>query len=138
MRDLGVGWIFSKDGRVTKLSPQYPLAYFFDKNGKILLKTPKLNIRSPQEWSVSGHWIPEATSLILAEPFYPGWKAFLNGERVAMTPWNSFLISIPRPQNKSFSSFDLELLFTPTAWVFLVLFSAAAWALWFENILKTP
>jgi hypothetical protein len=138
MRDLGVGWFLSKSGRLDKLPIQPPLTYFVDKNGNSLSETPNLEIKRPEDWHVVGNWPPQATRLVLSEPFYPGWRAYLNGHATALSPWNGFLMSVPRPKNSKSFSLDLALLFWPSRWMFLALLSTAAWLIWLKILLRQP
>ncbi len=135
MKDLGVNWAFIKPDSVLSVSPKNPLAYFVDKKNYPLSPSPQLALLNENHWEVSGVWKKPATSLVISEPFYPGWKAYWNGQKTDILPWNGFLSSISIP-SASPNSFTVDFVFHPRLWPLLVLATILSWFLWFAWALK--
>ena len=77
---------------------------------------------------------PSAGRLVLAQPAYPGWSAWIDGRREPVENWQGFLsaVDVPGPAT-------VALRFRPTFWPGLVLASAAAWvaaAAWSSRALR--
>ncbi len=135
MRDLGVSGAFLKPGALILLSQAPPLAYLIGPKHRPLSRSLTLDILNENHWRISGIWENSATSLIVSEPFYPGWHAYWNGQKTPIHRWNGFLSSISKPTPTP-NSFTLDFIFQPDYWEILVLISIFSWLFWFFRIFR--
>ncbi len=114
-RDLGTPLARSGPLRIYENQRARPLAWLETDGGPVSVAQP-----SPERWSLRA----PAGTLVASFPFYPGWKAWLDGRPVETRPWRDYLtqLDISSPREHS-----VELRFTPTAWPLLVLATLAAW-----------
>ncbi len=135
MKDLGVNWAFLRPGSIISVSPPNSLAYLVNQEKRRLPKTPALAILNENHWRISGRGVQEAKALVLSQPFYPDWQAYWNGKKTSVTPWHGFLSLVIKP-SKARDSFSVDFICRPNYWSILLLFSMAAWLIWFSRILK--
>lgn len=105
-----------------------PLAYFVDAEGKPSGASPVLSVERPELWSVRGFWPPKSARLVLSQPLYPGWRAWLDGRPAELSLYDGLLQSAARAGE--LRRFELDVRFTPTLWPLLVLATALAWGAW--------
>lgn len=109
----------------------WPLAAFVDARGLPLRPVPRLWLEKPERWRVTGPVPDGAAAVTLAQPAYPGWRASLDGRPAALESWDGVFQAVRLPRSlPPGGALDLTLEFTPTGWPWLVLLTAAAWALW--------
>ena len=78
--------------------------------------------------------IREEGRLVFSVPFYPGWRAWLNGRLAPLTLQDGLVMSIAPPAGAGLAHFR----FTPTGWPLLCLVSVCAWIAWATLFLKGP
>ena len=130
---LSVMWRVGADGLTTAPAP-HPLAYFVYKDGRVISFYPLVTQANPERWRAVGEWPAGAARLVLSQPMYPGWRAWLNRRRAALETWDGLLQSLPRPPGPDRAPFTLELRFWPTAFGLWLAVSALAWAGWLARL----
>ena len=115
----------------------WPLAAFVDSKGERLPPDPRVIFEGSQRWRILG-FPPEGTAaLVVSEPSYPGWRAWVQGKRVRPASWDGIFQSIAvSPSVGKNGPLRLTLEFRPTFWPFLAFLSAAAWALWLITLAR--
>lgn len=95
------------DGSVVVLENKdaYPRAYLEDGDGEV-----QFRVYEPQYKKISID-TPVATNLVLAETFYPGWQAFVDGEKVEIVEHDSVFRQISLPEGK----YIVEFVYDPKA-----------------------
>jgi len=131
MRRLGVAFFLSASGRLSPAASPYPLAYFVSPGGEFL-GGAALSILRPEAWRVTGAAPHGAERLILAQPLYPGWKAWLNGRAVSLEVWDGLLQSVALPGAPG-EGFVLDARFTPTLWPLWAALACLGWAAWLAS-----
>lgn len=116
-------------------APAWPLAAFVDASGRRLAPDPDVELPRPERWRVSGLVPAGAAALELSQPAYPGWRARVGGAPAVVEPRGLFL-ALPLGRGAQGARLDLALDFLPTGWPWLVLASAAAWAVWLAAFLR--
>lgn len=129
---LGVMWRVGV-GSLDKADHPHPLAYFVDRADKVVDFYPLITQAEPEHWRAVGRWPPSAARLVLSQPAYPGWNAWLNGRPVSLEKWDGLLQSLPRPAAAETGGFTLELRFAPTGWAFLVCAMILCWGAWLRR-----
>lgn len=131
MSRLGVRYFLSADGSLLTNAGAFPLAYFVDEKRKPLGPPPGLSIERPERWRVSGILPADARRLVLAQPFYPGWRAVLNGLSLPLEKWDGLLQAVNLPEGfRAGEGFELVLDFSPTGWPLWASFSLLSWLVW--------
>ncbi len=129
MNRAGVAYFLGADGRLIENPKALPLAYFAGPRGVFRGEYPELRIPRPERWSVRGK-VPEgADRVVLAQAFYPGWRAWLAGKKIPVKVEDGFLQSVSLPGGSE-GTVDLVLKFVPTGWPLWVLVSVLAWLFW--------
>lgn len=109
----------------------WPLAVFVDAAGRRVGPDPRLWLESPERWRVFGQAPASAGAIALSLPYYPGWRARLDGAPVPLERGEGMFSAVPlRAAFRPGVDFDLRLEFTPTGWALLAALTAAAWAAW--------
>ena len=130
MRQLGVAYKITARG-LSRASAPYGLSYFTQASGVLPEAGPKVSLERPEAWRITGRWPAQAGQLIVAQPYYPGWHAWVNGLYVPLERWDGFLQAVSAPKALSpGQEFELNLKFTPTGWTFWSLLSLLSWAAW--------
>lgn len=135
MDRASVGYFISKDGSLRANPGRLPLAYFVDEDNRPVKGHPlRVALDRPERWTISGSF-PEKgnVKLVLAEPFYPGWRAWLGGERAAPRLWDGFFQAIEIPDGWAGKPLSLRLSFEPTGWPLWAGISILSWLGWFER-----
>ncbi|MDE2039047.1 MAG: hypothetical protein KGO96_00365 [Elusimicrobia bacterium] len=125
---LGAAWRVSARGKVLHSKTALPLAYFVDAAGAPVAPAPALDLKGAESWRVRGAWPKGARRLVLSQPSYPGWKAWLNGRRVPLPRWDGLLQSVRRPA--AAGRFELDLRYSPTGWPLWLGMSLLFWLAW--------
>lgn len=86
--------------------------------------------RAPRDLS-SGDW-----RAVLAVPWYPGWRAWLNGRRVPVRLHDGLVQAVSLGGLKAGERFRLDFDFRPTFWPALCLLGAAAWCAWLGQAVR--
>jgi hypothetical protein len=114
----------------------WPLAAYVDAQGRRLPPDPMLWIERPERWRVWGAPPPGAAALELSIPFYPGWRARLDGAAAALRPFG-FFTAVPVGGGLAPGrTFELWVDFKPTGWAFLAALTAAAWGFWLAALAR--
>jgi hypothetical protein len=108
------GWIYPVPGA-------RPLAYLEGSDEPLEIESPRA-----ERWAVKG---PSGGSLVLSVPFFPGWRARLDGRPVPIRVVDGLLMSVEVPPGPFEARFD----FIPSFWPGLCLFGAAAWSFWLRG-----
>lgn len=128
MNRAGVAYFISSAGRLLANPAARPLAYFARPAG------PALEVSSPrpERWRVEGiaPEEPRNCKLVLAQPYYPGWRAWINGAPVLIEKWDGFFQAIDVPRALSGRRFEVRLNFEPSGWPFWAALSLLSWAYW--------
>ena len=133
MNRLSVQWKVSQRGLEETPHPE-PLAYFVDAGGHTREPFPFVSRAEPERWTARGNWPRGAVRLVVAQPAYPGWRAWLETNPVALGKWDGLLQSIERPAGiADGASAAVQLRFAPTGWPWLLLTTLAAWVLWLRR-----
>jgi hypothetical protein len=98
-----------------------PLAYLEGSDEPLEIESPRA-----ERWAVKG---PSGGSLVLSVPFFPGWRARLDGRPVPIRVVDGLLMSVEVPPGPFEARFD----FIPSFWPGLCLFGAAAWSFWLRG-----
>jgi hypothetical protein len=125
-------------GVAARLSPSgieqgkaWPLAVFFDAQGRRILPDPRLWLERAERWRVWGVVPLNAAGISLSLPDYPGWRARLDGALVPVSRWDGLFSAVTLPPAfPRGADFDLRLEFVPTGWALLAALTAASWAWW--------
>ncbi|MBI4676643.1 MAG: hypothetical protein HY748_03595 [Elusimicrobia bacterium] len=88
--------------------------------------SPQLTIERPERWRVRGAMPAGGGRLVLAQAFYPGWRAYVGGRRVELAKWDGIFQSVSLPAGE----FELKAVFEPTLWPELAFLAATAWFAW--------
>ncbi len=82
-------------GVAARLSPQgieqgpaWPLAIFVDADGRRVTPDPRVWLERPERWKVWGRPPSSAAAIALSLPYYPGWRARLDGAPAALARWD--------------------------------------------------
>jgi hypothetical protein len=129
MRRLGVAWRVGGAGNLELDKGTYPLAYFVAADDAVVGPQPVLTLPTPERWSVLGFWPAGAKKLVLSQPFYPGWRAWLDGREVPLSRWDGLLQSLDLPKGGG-RRFELEARFVPASWPLLALLTVLCWGAW--------
>jgi len=118
-------------------APAWPPAVFVDAAGRPLDSKLKYYQAEAGRWRLAGYPPAGAAALELSEPFYPGWRAWLNGAPEPILPADGLFQAVslgPRadPAAAVAATFD----FRPTGWTALALLTAAAWGGWLALALR--
>ena len=135
MRRLGVAWRVGAAGRLEHDRGAYPLAYFLAPDDTVVGPQPVLTLPAPERWSVLGYRPARANRLVLSQPFYPGWRAWLDGRPAKLSRWDGLLQAVDLPEGGG-RRFVLEARFAPTGWTPLVLLTLLCWAAWSAAALR--
>lgn len=129
MRRAGVAYYLSPEGRLKASAGALPLATWSSASGD----APEILASGPESWTVRGSVPSGAGSarLVISQPNYPGWRAWLDGRAIPIEKHDGFFQSIPMAA-ASGESFQLRLLFRPTGWPLWVMGSLLAWLAWFD------
>jgi hypothetical protein len=125
---LGVAYRINADGTRELDRRALPLAFFTDAAGKPSGAPPVLSLEGPELWTVRGFWPQGAARLVLSQPLYPGWRAWLDGKPAALSLYDGLLQSVARAGD--LKRFELDARFTPTLWPALVIATLLAWGAW--------
>lgn len=125
---LAVRWRVAGDGSVAESKTAQPPAYFVDEKGAPVGEAPAAVRPRPELWDVKGAWPEKAAALVLAQPAFPGWTAWLDGKPAASARFDGLLQAVPRPSGAG--SLDLAARFAPTGWPLLVAVTLLSWAHW--------
>jgi hypothetical protein len=129
---LAIGWRIDEGARLTSSKSALPLAYFATAEDKPVGPPPTLELPSAQRWAVDGFWPAKAAKLVLSQPLYPGWRAWLDGKPAELTLWDGLLQAVARPEGGE-RKFSARLVFQPTGWTLLLCLTLAAWAAWLAD-----
>ena len=133
MRRLGVAFFLSASGRLAAAAAPDPLAYFVGPGGDVVGREAGLTIASPESWRVVAAAPRGAEKLVLAQPLYPGWKAWLNGRGVPLEEWDGLLQSVTLPKSlPPGEGFVLDVRFVPTGWPLWAAFACLGWLAWLK------
>jgi len=138
MRRLGVAFFLSADGTLSPTGRPAPLAYFVDRAGRLIGESPTLSIPRPERWTAVGAPPPGAARLVLAQPLYPGWRAWLDGRPAVLQKWDGLLQSVSLAAAGSGRELALKLVFAPTGWPLWVAWTCLAWLFWLGFWLRGP
>jgi hypothetical protein len=131
MSRLGVAYFLSSDGRLILNPLALPLAYYADAAERPMQEPLSLSIERPERWVLRGRRPQGARRVILAQAFYPGWKAWLNGGEVRLKPWDGFLQNLELSDGiLPGSEFNLRLDFEPRGWPLWAASSILSWLAW--------
>lgn len=130
---------FIREDRVLENPSAYPLAYYAASPARpFRAPAPVLLRNDPEHWSVEIGARPSsgADFLVFAQPHYPGWRAWVDGEERRPALWDGFLqaVSLPAalplpPEEK------VHLRFRPTLWGLLCLLTGAGLGGWAARVL---
>ncbi len=136
MRRAGVRYRVTPSGHWEENGGAMGLAHFVkDGSGEVRADAP-LRVPRPERWRVSGRRPRDADRLILAQAFYPGWRAVLSGGPVPVERWGGIFQSVRVPRA---GAYDLDLRFEPTGWPLWAAGAVLAWAAWLALMVrKTP
>jgi hypothetical protein len=123
LRKLGAAWTLSRDGRLEPNIGAEPLA-------RVSGRPVRTETLSPERWEMSGGLSASPQKLVFAMPFYPGWKAWVNGRRVELGRTDGVFQEADLPAGPPGSLWILDFRFRPTLWPWLALANAASAALW--------
>lgn len=130
MKQLGVAYRIAPAGAIAATAP-YGLSYFADDSGAIPAVPLKVTVLKPELWRIEGSWAAAASRLVVAQPAYPGWRAWLNGEPVSLKKWEGFLMAAAAPKTLlPGQEFELNLKFAPTGWALWVSLTLLCWLAW--------
>ncbi len=129
---LAVMWRVGTGKLETASHPQ-PLAYFVDDKDAVVRHYPLITRTDPEHWRAIGDWPPAGRALVLSQPLYPGWRAWINGKRAPLELWDGLLQSVPRAALPDGAPFTLELRFRPRAWTLWILVSLVGWTAWLRR-----
>ncbi|MEX0649651.1 MAG: hypothetical protein WD200_01465 [Candidatus Andersenbacteria bacterium] len=90
---------------------------------------------SPGQWRVTGH-LDKAGSVILSSLWYPGWKAYVNGQSVEINRGHQFLSSVSVPAG----TFDIDFIYAPLPILlggFLMALACVSFCVWVRKRWKT-
>jgi hypothetical protein len=136
--------VLAQAGVVARMAPDglawqkaWPLAFFIDAAGRRLDAPLKIFSAEAERWRLKAVAPPAAAGIVLLEPSYPGWRAWLDGRKAEIFPWGVIfqavaLAPVRTPGVPTTLTFD----FTPTGWAGLSVIMAAAWAAWFALALR--
>ena len=131
----GVGALLTPGG--FERGEAWPLAAFVDAAGRRVLPDPQLWLESPERWRVFGKAPAGAGAIALGVPFYPGWRARLDGAPAPLERGDGPFSALPLPPAfPRGAQFDLRLEFVPTGWALLAALTAAAWACWLAALAR--
>ena len=131
MRRAGVAVHIGPSGALRPVDGALPLAYFQDWRGA-LKPGVRVEVERPELWRVRGSAPSGAERLVLAQPFYPGWKAWLGGIPVSLEPWDGFWQAVDlRRVLPGGGEFELDFRFEPSGWAGWALLGAFSWLAWF-------
>ena len=120
LRSLGVAYFLDKNARLQKATAPLPIARLEHDGTALAVGNP-----SPEHWTVQGT-AKEAGRLLLAVPFYPGWRAWVNGSPVTPALYDELIQSVAIPAGQFRATFRFE----PLGWPLLVSLAAIFWLLW--------
>ncbi|MBI5630349.1 MAG: hypothetical protein HY921_05645 [Elusimicrobia bacterium] len=126
MSRLGVKYFLAEDGQWRHNPAALPLAYFVGLSGAAVKNYVKLEIARPEHWRLRARVPGEAGSLVLAQPFYPGWRTYVNGQEVPLGRWEGFLQFLNAADFHS-STAEIDIIFRPTFWPVWVMLSVGLW-----------
>lgn len=131
MQRAGVGFHIGPKGELKELKGALPLAYFLGPQGS-LRAGAQVEIPRPEAWRVRGRAPSGAELLVLAQPYYPGWRAWLNGRSMPLGAWDGFWQALdPRSALPAGGDFRLDFRFEPARWLFWAALGAVSWLAWF-------
>lgn len=131
MQRAGVGFYLGPKGELKEVKGALPLAYFLGPKGS-LRAGARVDIPRPEAWQVSGRAPSGAELLVLAQPHYPGWRAWLNGRTMPLKRWDGFWQSVDlREALPGGGDFKLDFRFEPIGWGFWGVLGAVSWLGWF-------
>jgi len=134
MRRLGVDDFIARNGTLRPAKgPLRPLVFFTDgaKSAGSALGKAGVFMQNSETWRVTGTPSPRATALAVSIPFYPGWRAYLDGRRVPLARWDGFLQDIAlAPKRAAAKTLRVLLRFTPTLWILWLWVCIVSWSLW--------
>ncbi|MDE2312828.1 MAG: hypothetical protein KGL04_01465 [Elusimicrobia bacterium] len=134
MRRLGVADFIGTDGHLRPAKgPARPLVFFTDaaKASGPALGRAGVFMENPETWRVTATPSPRADALAVSIPFYPGWRAYLNGRRAPLKRWDGFLQDVPLPADAApGKTLHLLLRFTPSLWILWLWVCIVSWSLW--------
>ncbi|MBI4376077.1 MAG: hypothetical protein HY549_06465 [Elusimicrobia bacterium] len=133
MSRLGVSWRLGAAGELEPNPRALPLAYFVDERGNVLEERPSLRMDRPERWTISGDKPGRAARLIIAQPHYPGWRAWADGQALRLETWDGFLQSLPL---EGHGVTRIRLVFSPTGWPLWSALSILSWTAWLVFMLK--
>lgn len=128
MNRAGVAYFISVAGQLRPNPAARPLAYFARAQGSALeVSSPR-----PERWRVEGIAPGELSehTLVLTQPYYPGWRAWINGAPVRIEKWDGFFQAVSLPRVLAGRGFEVRLHFEPSGWPFLAALSLLSWAFW--------
>jgi len=130
MSRLGVAYFLSSSGELVPNPAALSLAYFTDASGMPLASPLRLSRERPERWRLGGKVPAQALRLVLAQPFYPGWRARLSGRPMELEKWDGFLQALELPESLRGRSLELGLDFVPRGWLLWAGLSIFSWAAW--------
>ncbi|MBI5882737.1 MAG: hypothetical protein HZB91_06490 [Elusimicrobia bacterium] len=132
MRQAGVAYVIDLNGVRNPTRNECRLASYEGPDCGAQAGLPGLSIERPERWTVQGTMAAEGGRLVLAQSFYPGWRAFLGRRKLEISKWDGIFQAVSLPAG----DFKLKVEFEPTWWKELVLLAAAAWLAWLSLALQ--
>lgn len=117
-------------GGIEESARAWPPAFFVDAAGARVRPDPRVAMPRPGRWLVSGVAPAGAAGVALTEPRDPGWRATLDGRRVALEAWDGFFQAARLPAGAAGREASLRFDFAPPLWTLWAALSLAAWSSW--------
>ncbi len=136
MRELGVAYFISASGALVSARRSLPLIYAARESRPAQLPSLDLSLPRPEIWRARGVLPRGAARLVLSQPVYPGWRAWLDGRRAPISAWDGLLQSVAVPAAAAGRAFELDARYVPTGWTWLALAAALSWGLWLRIVTK--